>query len=1271
MYNQQETRWQAAFNQAWESVHLERINNRTQHGKEGNKMKRKAIRLALAFILAGITSTWAVEDGLGTNHVRNLKVYSDIILDGTAISNWTDVASIALTNNSVTTDMIQDAAVTAAKVAAAVAGDGLTGGAGSALAVGAGSGITVSANAVAVDSSVIRTNGAQTIADVKTFTSSPVVPTPTTDMQASTKKYVDDKLSSSVASGATASDTLRWTGAAWTNTAGLTVDASSNVVVTGSTQSTDKNTGALIVEGGAGIEKNLYVGGAAGVTGNISVGGTAGITGITTLSATTASTDKDTGALVVDGGVGVEGAINAGGNLGIGGNTTLGNAGTDTITFTAKAASDLNMDSTYKVTGLAAPTASGDAATKLYVDTAINGLSWKPTVKAASTANLSLGVTLNAVVVDGITLAVNDRILVKSQTTGSQNGIYVVNAGVATRALDLDANAELAGAAVFVAQGTANAGSAWVCTTPTATVATDTLTFTQFASPGTYTAGDGLDLTGLQFAVDVTDVAGTGLEGDGSNNLRLAAAAAGDGLTGGAGSALAVGAGSGISVAADAVAVDSTVVRTTGDQTLAGIKTFSSSPVVPTPTTDMQASTKKYVDDKLSSSVASGTTASDTLRWTGAAWTNTAGLTVDASSNVVVTGSTQSTDKNTGALIVEGGAGIEKNLYVGGALGITNNLTVGGTAGITGITTLSATTASTDKDTGALVVEGGVGVEGAINAGGAIAATGNLTAGGNITATGNLIANGNTTLGNAGTDTITFTAKAASDLNMDTTYKVTGLATPSAATDAATKGYVDSAINGLSWKTAVKAASTANGTLATAFANGQTIDGVALTTGDRILIKAQTAVTVNGIYVVQASGAPVRAEDMNLTAELAGAAVFVTHGTANAGSAWVCTTPAAAIGSDDITFAQFASPGTYTAGDGITLTGLSIAANPTAFTGTGLEVNGGDIRIAAAAAGDGLTGGAGSALAVNTTVVRTTGDQTLAGVKTFSSSPVVPTPTTDMQASTKKYVDDKLTSSVANGAAASQTLRWTGTAWTNTAGMTVDATSNVVVYGSTDATDKNTGALIVDGGAGIEKNLFVGGALGVTNNLTVGGTAGISGITTLSATTASTDKDTGALVVQGGAGIEGAVNAGGNIATLGDLSAQGNTTLGNSIAADTVTITAKTTLAGGIVMTQSAVLDIVAGTGITATHIQQPYLKVRGDGGPIDLTVNPQIAAGTTGQILTLQGTSDTNTLKFDDGTGLSLNSGVSFSLKNGNLIQFIYDGSVWREMFRSVPAPL
>lgn len=125
---------------------------------------------------------------------------------------------------------------------------------------------------------------------------------------------------------------------------------------------------------------------------------------------------------------------------------------------------------------------------------------------------------------------------------------------------------------------------------------------------------------------------------------------------------------------------------------------------------------------------------------------------------------------------------------------------------------------------------------------------------------------------------------------------ITNLLTPSSSTDAATKAYVDTAIGNLNSifdsKGSVRAATTANGTLATAFENGDAIDGITLATGDRILLKSQTAPEENGIYVVAASGAPTRATDMDAWAEVPGAFVIVEEGTANADTIWLCTSNA-------------------------------------------------------------------------------------------------------------------------------------------------------------------------------------------------------------------------------------------------------------------------------------------------------------------------------------------------------------------------------------------
>lgn len=131
------------------------------------------------------------------------------------------------------------------------------------------------------------------------------------------------------------------------------------------------------------------------------------------------------------------------------------------------------------------------------------------------------------------------------------------------------------------------------------------------------------------------------------------------------------------------------------------------------------------------------------------------------------------------------------------------------------------------------------------------------------------------------------------------------------------KSYVDNLIAGLKWKATVKAATTAAGTLATDFENGDTLDGVALTTGDRILIKDQAAGAENGIYIVAASGAPTRAPDADAGAELVNATVIVEQGTANADKAFVCTNDSITLGSTAIVFVNYA----------VAITGALLAAN--------------------------------------------------------------------------------------------------------------------------------------------------------------------------------------------------------------------------------------------------------------------------------------------------------------------------------------------------------
>lgn len=183
------------------------------------------------------------------------------------------------------------------------------------------------------------------------------------------------------------------------------------------------------------------------------------------------------------------------------------------------------------------------------------------------------------------------------------------------------------------------------------------------------------------------------------------------------------------------------------------------------------------------------------------------------------------------------------------------------------------------------------------------------------------------------------------DLNANSNV-ITNVATPSAGTDAANKAYVDNATAGLSWKAAVRVATTANGTLASSFANGSTVDGVTLATGDRILLKNQSTAADNGIYTVNASGAPTRATDADTAAEILQAAMFVQEGTANADTAWVLSTNAPiTLGSTSLTFSQFSGGASVTAGAGLTLTGTTLDV----VSGNGgIVVNANDITLTAA-----------------------------------------------------------------------------------------------------------------------------------------------------------------------------------------------------------------------------------------------------------------------------------------------------------------------------------
>ena len=164
-----------------------------------------------------------------------------------------------------------------------------------------------------------------------------------------------------------------------------------------------------------------------------------------------------------------------------------------------------------KITNLAECTADGDAANKGYVDGVAQGLDVKDSVKATTTANITLSGTQT---IDGISLSADDRVLVKNQSTQTQNGLYLVKSGSWVRTDDLANGSDAAGAFVFVEQGSVNAENGFVCTSNkgSAVTGTNNLVFAQFSGAGQIIAGNGMDKSGNTISVDLKANGGLQIE---------------------------------------------------------------------------------------------------------------------------------------------------------------------------------------------------------------------------------------------------------------------------------------------------------------------------------------------------------------------------------------------------------------------------------------------------------------------------------------------------------------------------------------------------------------------------------------------------------------------------------------------------------------------------------------------------------------------------------------------------------------------------------------
>lgn len=158
-----------------------------------------------------------------------------------------------------------------------------------------------------------------------------------------------------------------------------------------------------------------------------------------------------------------------------------------------------------KIVGLANGTDPQDAVTKAQLDSAVQGWKWKDPVRAATTANITLS---GEQTIDGVSVVAGDRVLVKNQSTGSANGIYIAASGAWSRAADFDAASEVVGAAVFVSEGAANGNSQWNMTTDgPVTIGTTALVWAQVGGGASYSPGNGISISGGVIAVDPAVVA--------------------------------------------------------------------------------------------------------------------------------------------------------------------------------------------------------------------------------------------------------------------------------------------------------------------------------------------------------------------------------------------------------------------------------------------------------------------------------------------------------------------------------------------------------------------------------------------------------------------------------------------------------------------------------------------------------------------------------------------------------------------------------------------
>ena len=986
-------------------------------------------------------------------------------------------------------------------------------------------------------------------------------------------------------------------------TSNLTVVNVANVMtLNDGTDSTNKDTGALIVEGGVGIEKHLNVGLAANVTGtvtagnlttagNASVAGTSNLAilnanGQVTFTAATASSDKDSGALVIaNGGLGVEGNINAGGNLNVGGSlvvtqnltvmgtTTTVNSVTTTVVDPifqlgggvdgADLGADDNKDrgisfkwydgaprtgffgfddSTGRFTFVPQATITDEvvSGTPGYLEA--GSLELKDTTASTTTTSGALQVDGGAGIEGNLNVGgTNSTFTANTVSSSSTTGAVVVTGGVGVGG-NLYVAGNISAGFLDVANITGNINGN--------VNSTGTSFFANLVANNQVTFNANVASTDKDSGALVIADGGLGVEGNINAGGNISAPTLNGNLFSAGVSNLTTVNTTGIVYIGNSTSATST---TSGSfQTLGGAGIGG----------DIWAGSAINANGNITGAnlKANGTVTTTDLSVTG----NANVVTMTANSQVTFTAATASTNKDTGALVItDGGLGVEGNINAGGNVGVTGNVSAGNvsatlftgnvtstgtssfsTATFSTLANVTATEPSSGVTSGALVVAGGAGVGGNLHAGNVTTAgtfTGNVnavTVAGNVTSTGtssfstaNFSVLANVTSTTSSTSTDTGALQVAGGTGIQGNLYVGGLANIGGNLTA--QNLSGANVNGNVTSTGISSFSTANfSTVANITAN-----------------TASTGTTSGALQV--AGGAGIQGSvfiggDANVAGNLAAGTLSLTNLSVSG------TSNLAVVNANGV--ATFTGNVVSTS----TTTG-SIVVGGTAPGGVGVA---GNVHI-----GGNLVLGNSSVLIAGATQLQQSEVVVLSKRNTYSQLSVF-----NREGSigpSFAYDGEPLHSVMAGtpGSGLDQTgLTWekagatTGVqrlvmhAWgggSNFANIEIDGnTRTTTITSNVASTSTGTGALVVAGGTGMAGNLWVGGYANIagdvtaanytttgnvaTGNLSVTGTSNltvlnVSNVASITDTTASTTTTTGALKVAGGVGVAGNINVGGDV----------------------------------------------------------------------------------------------------------------------------------------------